>query len=284
MLYYFYLFGRRLVLRTPIEVCYKVAVFLADIYYRFARVDKINLRYNLRIVLPGECEKNIEDHIKNVFRNFAKYLIDFLNFSKVNKEFIAKYVILEGRENLDKTMAHGKGTIFLTAHIGNWELGGAVVATLGYPFYAIALSHKDKRINDFFLEQRAACGEKVIPIGAQLRSCFKVLKNNGTLAVVGDRDFSNHGVPAVFFGKPTILPKGAAVFSLRTLAPIVPTFVIRTKDDKFRMYFLDPIYPKRTDNEELDIKLVMENYIAVMEKFIRQHPDQWYAYRKVWSE
>ena len=284
MLYYFYISARRLVLHVPIEIGYKVAVFLANIYYCFARDDKKNLKDNLEIVLGKIDKKTMEAAIKNVFRNFAKYLVDFFRFSKIDNEFILKHVSIKGKENLDKTVAHGKGTIFLTAHIGNWELGGAVVASLGYPFYAIVLDHQDKRINDFFISQRAVCGANIIGIGSQLRNCFRVLRKNATLAIVGDKDFTNNGIPTVFFGKLAILPKGPAIFSLRTGAPIVPTFVIRTKDDKFVLHFEDPIYPKHTGSEALDVKNVMDSYLRVMERFIYQYPDQWYAFRKVWSE
>ena len=283
MLYRCYLVGRWVVLSLPLKVSYKIAIFAADIYYLFAREDKRCLAENLEIVVGTNNKKLIEKHIKNVFRNFAKYLIDFLRFSVMDEDYIANSVNIIGREHLDNALKKGKGALILTAHIGNWELGGAVVGRLGYPLHAIALEHKDKRINDFFLGQRSVCNMNVIPINARLRSCFKVLLENKFLAIVGDRDFSNTGRYINFFGRKTMLPKGPAVFALKTGAPIIPTSVIRKEDDTFDFTFSEPIEAKPTGDKEKDIENTMKSYIPAMEKFIKAFPDQWYAFRRIWS-
>ena len=282
MLYYCYKFGKWLALTLPIKVGYKFASFAAYVYYLFAKSDKIGMRENLSIVLGTGDQKLINKHIKNVFKNFAKYLIDFFRFSKINKEYIDEFVSFEGKENLDKVLAKGKGGILLSAHLGNWELGGAVVGSAGYSLYAIVLDHKDKRINDLFLNQRSMCGVTVISIGVQLRNCFKILRENNFLAIAGDRDFSNHGTEVDFFRHPTVLPRGPAFFSLRTGAPIVPTFLVRKPDDTFKMYFGEPIEPENTGDSKKDLKNIMKKYIAVIEKHIASYPDQWYAFKKVW--
>jgi len=284
MLYYLYRFGEYLALRLPLETCYKIATTLADIYYSFAASDKKNIAANLEVVLGTKDKKVIEKHTKEIFRNFAKYLADFFRFSYITNDYILNKITLEGKENLDKALAKGKGAILVSAHLGNWELGGAVVGSLGYPIYAIVLDHKDKRVNDFFINQRAMTDVRVIQIGLQLKNCFKVLRKNKLLAIVGDRDFSKYGVKSEFFGKPTLLPKGPAFFSLKTGAPIIPTFVIRTKDDKFRLIFEKPIESVVSGTMEENVKNTIEKYIKVVEKYIRIVPDQWYVFRKVWCQ
>ncbi|MFH1594212.1 MAG: lysophospholipid acyltransferase family protein [Candidatus Omnitrophota bacterium] len=283
MLYHSFMFGRWLALKFPLKTGYKIAMLLADIYYIFARDDRKNLEENLRVVLETDDKKRVKPLIRNVFKNFAKYLVDFLRFSRLNSDYFLANISIEGKENIDKAMAGGKGAILLTAHIGNWELAGAIIARFGYPVYAIALDHADKRLNDFFLEQRMRAGVKIIPIGAHLKSCFRVLKNNGLLGILGDRDFSNHGIKANFFGKETILPKGPAFFSLRTGAPIIPLSVVRVENDAFRVFFHEPLESVNTGDNEDDIKRFIKRYISVIEGYIRSYPDQWYAFRKVWD-
>ena len=283
MLYFFFKAGRYLVLKLPLGTCYKVAIVLADIYRLFARDDRRNLEYNLSIVLKTNDRKLLKTQIKNIFRNFAKYLVDFFRFSKLSRDYILKHITIEGKENLDKMRSGGKGAILLSAHLGNWELGAAFVESLGYPFYAITLDHKDKKVNNFFLEQRATANVKIIPVGAQLKNCFKVLRENSFLAIVGDRDFSNHGVKADFFGRSTILPRGPASFSLKTGAPIVPTFLIRKKDDTFRFIVEEPLISRPTGDKDADIKRTIEEYMSVLERYIQSFPDQWYAFRRMWD-
>lgn len=283
MLYYFYRIGSSLALRAGLKTCYKAAVICADIYCFFAREDKKNLEYNLKIALGTNDRKIIKKHIKNVFRNFAKHLVDFLRLSRLTRDYILSHANIEGKENVDKALGAGKGVVMVTAHHGNWEMGAAMIASLGCPFYAIALDHKDKRINDFFLRQRAFGDVKIIPLGTQIKKCFKVLKKNNLLAIVGDRDFSDTGVKVNFFGHQTILPKGPAIFSLRTGAPIIPTFTIRTKDDNVKLIFEKPLESKNLTNSEADVKNLMREYLSVIERYIRDFPGQWYAFRKVWD-
>jgi len=272
------------VLLLPLKVSYKIAIFFADIYYIFAKEDKKNLKRNLSIVLNTNDKKILKSYIRNIFRNFAKYLVDFFRFSKLSREEIEKNIEIEGKENVDVSLASGKGVILLAAHIGNWELGGAVVASFGYPFYAIALDHKDRRINDFFLKQRRAVGVKVISVGAQLKTCFRALCENSLLGIVGDRIFSNHGIKANFFGRPAMMPRGPAAIALRTGANIVPCFLIRKKDDSFKFIIEKPIINNALDSKKDAIRNTMEKYIPVIERYIKHFPDQWYAFRDVWAQ
>lgn len=283
MLYHSYRLARRLCLKLPLKTCYKIAVISADIYYSFAQDDRKNLEANLRVVLGTDNKKLIKRHIKNIFRNFAKYLVDFFRFAKLGRDYTLSHITVEGKENVDKALAKGKGAIMLGAHIGNWEMGAAAIASLGYPLYAVALAHKDKKINDFFLHQRSVARVKVISVGTQLKKCFRVLKGNNLLAIVGDRDFSGHGIEANFFGRAAPLPRGPAFFSLRTGAPIIPTFLLRTKEDTFRLVFGEPVENKITGDEETDIKNIMQNYLPAIERYVKAFPDQWYAFRKVWT-
>lgn len=283
MLYCLYKVGRAITLRLPIGVCYGLAVLIADVYYLFARQDRKDIEANLEVVL-GPCEKKLlKKHVKAIFRNFAKYLADFFRFSKIDKNYIATHIKIEGKENLERALSAKKGAIALSAHLGNWELGAAIVAKLGHPFYAIVLAHRDRRVNDFFLEQRALSSINVIPVGMQLKKCFRVLKENSVLAIVGDRLFSEHGTCADFFDRPAMLPKGPALFSLRTGAPIVPTFLIRMKDDSFTLIFEKPITGTLTDDKKEDMKNLIEKYASVIAQYVKRFPDQWYAFRRVWD-
>jgi len=284
MLYSLYRVGRYFSVMLPIRACYAVAVFMADIYYLFARRDKIDLEYNLRVVLGNKDKKLIRKHIRGIFRNFAKYLADFFRFAKLDRDYILSHITIEGKENLDKALAKGNGVILVGAHMGNWELGATIIASLGYPLHVIALEHKDSRINDFFIRQRALADVKVIPIGAQLKNCFRILRKNNLLGIVGDRNFSNHGVCMDFFGRKASFPKGAAFFGLKTGAPIVPTLTLRMKDETFKLIFEPPISCDSAETAEAGIATIMRRYIPVIEKYVRAYPDQWYAFRKVWQE
>jgi Kdo2-lipid IVA lauroyltransferase/acyltransferase len=285
MIYYIYMTGFFLAKSLPIDVSYSVAVAIAWVYFIFSKKDKGILRDNLRGALGRDVPiQEIDRNVLLILRNFAKYLVDFFRFPRFSTEYIADNIEVVGRENLDECLSEGKGVISVTLHLGNWELGAALVGGLGYDLCVIALEHSNARINNFFNSQRAINSVKSIPTGANVRSCFKALAKNQMVAIAADKDYTQTGIEVEFFGKKTSLPRGAAVISLRTGAPIVFTVLTREKGDKFKLVFEKPIRCKPTGDSETDIKNLMGEYVKLFEKYILAYPDQWYAFRRIWEQ
>lgn len=281
--YILYRTGQFIALSLPLKIVYKIAVFVSDLHYIFADIDRSAVKENLKAIFPQKSDREIRNIRIRMFRNFAKYLADFFRFSKLDKEYIKNNIHIENSHYVDEALAKGKGVIILSAHIGNWELGGVIAALSGYPLWTVALPHKDKRVNNFFNFQRESKGMKVIPLGKAVRQCLNVLKENKVLALAGDRDFTEKGVVLEFFGKPTFLPEGPAAFSLKTGAAIVPGFMLRNKDDTFTLKFERPLEfaPQHNNNDLTELIL---RYKTIIEDYIREYPDQWYMFRKFWRE
>lgn len=284
-MYYLYFAGFYMARALPLRVCYALAEVFARIYWAVAREDRQSIRENMKVMFGDTLtEKEIDGHVYGLFRNFAKYLVDFFKFPKFTRDEVYRTVEVVGTENIDKCLAAGKGAILLSMHLGNWEMGGQVIGALGYPLHAIALEHGDKRINDLFLRQRGMNDMKVIPLGIQVKQCFNVLKRNELLAIVGDKDYTSNGEYIEFFGKKALIPKGPAFFSLKTGAPILITVVVRKSDDTFRLSIEKPISFEPTGDRDKDITAMMREYLKVMESYIRETPEQWYAFRRVWDQ
>jgi len=283
--YILYRIGHFLSLNLPLKFSYAAALFFADIHYILGFKERSSVLENLKTILMSSSQNGeLRAIARDVFRNFAKYLVDFFRFSRMDLEYVNKFVKLEGLSNIDEALESGKGVIMLSAHIGNWELGGFVLGTLGYPINAVVLTHRNEKVNDFFKNQRAAGKMKSIEFGASLRSCYKALKNNELLALLGDRDFSNNGISMEFCGKPVVMPKGPAVLSYRTGALIVPCFITRNSDDTFTIVFEKPIRPEASDYEDSAVKSIMRRYLPLIESYVKRYPGQWYVFRDFWNQ
>lgn len=282
--YILYRVGQFIALHIPLRAGYKLAIFCSDLHYIFADKDRRAVTGNLKAIFPEKSEKEISKIRIWMFRNFAKYLVDFFRFEKLDKDYISKNIRIENIDNFDKALSKGKGVIVLSAHIGNWELGAVVVALLGYPLWAVVLTHKDKRVNNFFNFQRQSKGVGIIQLGKAVRQSLKILKENKVLALVGDRDFTETGIFMDFFGKPTFFPKGAAAFSLKTGATIVPGFMVRNSDDSFTLSIEKPLEFIPSKDKEKDIKEIISRYKIIFEDYIRRYPDQWYMFRTFWIQ
>lgn len=282
--YILYRIGQFIALTLPLKLAYNFAIFVSDMRYLFAFRDRREVTGNLKTIFPEKTDKEIAGIRIAMFRNFAKYLVDFFRFTKIDRQYIKKNIRIENIHYIDEVLSGKKGAVILTAHIGNWELGGVVISLLGYPFSAVALAHKDKRINDFFNFQRESKGIKVVPLEKAVKTSLSVLKQNELIALAGDRNFSERGLVVDFFGKPAFLPVGPALLSLKTGAPIVPGFMVRNKDDSFSLKLEKPLEFKPSGNKEKDLEELMLQYMNIFEGYIRNYPDQWYMFRKFWVE
>jgi len=285
-----YRIGTFIALHLPLKAAYALAVFISDLHYLVAAVDRRTVGTNLKAIFPDKPQEELNDIRRRMSRNFAKYLIDFFRFSKLDKEYIRRNIKVENLHYFDEALKSGKGVIVLTAHLGNWELGGVVIALSGYPLWVVALPHKNKKVDKFFNGQRESKGIHVIPFGKAARQCFNRLKENKMVALVGDRDFSEKGIVVDFFGKKSYFPLGPAAFSMKTGSVIVPGFMLRNADDSFTLRIEKPIEFKEQQQaraqEEKDARLleIVNSYKSLFEGYISRYPDQWYMFRRFWIE
>lgn len=284
--YCLYRFGLFLLKRLPFRVSYRLAALLSDAQYALSFRDRNAVKNNLKKILPAG--QNVSVVARKVFRNFGRYLIEFFQMKEmVDERFITDKVRVQGINFLDDVLAKGKGGIVITAHIGNWELGAVVINALGYPLMAVALPHKERPVNDLFNHQREAKGIVVVPTNMALRRCMEQLKDNKLVALVADRDFSSHGIVMDFLGHKALIPKGAAVLSWKTGAPIVPTFLIRNRDGTFTLSCHEPLDPPAEDSSlgrDEVILGIMRRYMSVIEEKIRAYPSQWLLFREFCAE
>ncbi|MCM8791769.1 MAG: lysophospholipid acyltransferase family protein [Candidatus Omnitrophica bacterium] len=280
----FYRIGRFLAEHLPVSISYFIAVIISDVHYFFAHQDRKEVFDNLKVIFPYKSKKEIATIRRKLFRNFAKYLVDFFRFSKLDREYIRKKIQVENIEYLKEALSYQKGIVALTAHFGNWELGGILMAIMGFPIWAVALPHRDRRVDEFFNFQREKKGLKVIPLEEATKRALELLRQNKLVAILGDRDFTSTGIILDFFQKPTLFPLGPAIFSLRTGAPIVSGFIIRKYKDYFILRFEKPIYPPQNGNLKENIRILISQYKNIFERYIRRYPDQWYMFRKFWFE
>ncbi|MDD4979926.1 MAG: lysophospholipid acyltransferase family protein [Candidatus Omnitrophica bacterium] len=282
--YILYRIGQFISLSLPLKAAYRIAVFFSDLHYVFVYRDRGITAKNLKAIFPQKSNREIRGIRIRMFRNFAKYLVDFFRFSKLDIDYVRKNVKVENIHYIDEVLSKGKGAIVVTAHLGNWELGGVVIALLGYPFWVVALPHKYKKVDDFFNSQRGSKGVKVIPLGKAVRQSLDILKENKVLALVGDRDFSEKGITVDFFGRPAIFPQGPAALSIKTGAGILLGFMLRNADDSFTLKFEKPLNFVPTGNKDKDLVDLTGQYRNIFQDYIRAYPDQWYVFRKFWRD
>jgi lauroyl/myristoyl acyltransferase len=280
--YFLYRFAQFLVVHLPQRAAYGLAVFVSDLHCWLSPRERRWVANNLRIILNSD--QDLPSHTREIFRNFSKYLVDFLRMGKINKGNLEDFITVENLHYIDAELKKGRGAIIVSAHMGNWELGGVAMSLLGYPVLVVALEHHSRVVTKFFNNQRNMQGVEVPSFKNAGKRCLEALKDNKVVALVSDRDFSKTGIVAKFFGKDTLFPKGPAVFCRRLNTAIVPGFVVRQDDGRFKLIFNPPIEPIITENEERDHQEITQKCARAIEDYVRRYPDQWSVFREFWIQ
>ncbi|MDP8265540.1 MAG: lysophospholipid acyltransferase family protein [Candidatus Aceula meridiana] len=279
--YYLYKIGQFWVRRLPIKLAYRIAGCISVFKYYLSAKDRRAVKNNLEVIFPGR--KDVSHIARDVFRNFGKYLVDFFRMpGLVDEDYISKNIKVDNLEYLKNALKRNKGVVLLTAHLGNWELGGFVLSKLGYSMIAVALPHKERTVNDLFNAQRETEGMIVVPNNVGIRECIKGLNENKLVALLGDRDFNANGEVLDFFKKQTVIPRGPAAFAVKTGAAIIPGFLVRLEDDTFHLKLEEPIIPSSEGDKDKEIRRLMRKGISIIEENIRAYPSQWFMFQRFW--
>jgi KDO2-lipid IV(A) lauroyltransferase len=258
---------------------------MSDLFYLRNRAGRDAIISNLKHIYAARgvilAEAALTGLPRKTFQYFGKYLIDFFRYARLTREEVRQRVSLQHVDYLEQCMALKRGVLVLTAHFGNWELGGAAVAALGYKVNALALPARLEKLNEMFQKLREQRGMKVIPINrSAVLSMLRCLKNGEIVAVLGDRDFTGKDDRIEFFGEPACIPRGPAWLSVKSGAPVVPAFLLRQVDDTFLLRFHPPIFPEQEGSEDA----VRAKICRALEREIGEQPYQWFIFDDFWAQ
>ncbi len=260
--------------RLPSQAAYACAELLADFKWRLAGRDRAAVRSNLSLAL-GAALPAESPLMRQVFRNFGRYLVEFFTIHRRQEPVLA----VEGGAHLAEAHRSGRGALLLSAHLGNWELGAIVTRRMGFPVAVVALPHPDPGADRVFNFQRERCGVSVIPLGLRAAGrSLEWLRAGGLLGVLGDFDFVQEGQETLFCGRRVALPRGPAVLSLRSQAPVVPVYLVREGTWSFRLCVEPPIWPPKSADGSATAHLTRA-YAGVLERYVRRFPDQWLLFQ-----
>ena len=190
---------------------------------------------------------------------------------------------VEGLSNLFEAYDRGCGVIAYSAHLGNPEYVVRAAARVGLNPLVLTEELSPPKVNALVHEARSTPGTRFLPVGlSAVREAIAQLRGGGVLAILGDRDILANGHPTAFFGERASLPTGAVDLALRTGAPILPMFVVRTRSG-FAVYMEPAFTLVRSEDRAADLDAGMRRVAAALEAGIRRAPDQWFPLQPIWS-
>lgn len=283
-------YGLRVVVFIVYPIPLNIAVWVGGalgkaVYYILHKERQKTLR-NLQIAFPDKDEDEIRRIACACFSNLGKGLVELINLPKFNKENLNRIVKIEGEKYINHVLKMGKGYIFVTGHVGNWELMGAAFGMKGYKVNVIAAPLYDSRINELLIKQRFLHNVRVIQRGAEdvKREIIKALRNNESLTMLIDQDTKVPGVFVDFFGRKAYTPSGAASIAMRTGAPVLMGFIKRLPDNTHIIQIKEPLKLISSGNKDADIEANTALFTKMIESEIRKNPDQWVWMHNRWKK
>jgi KDO2-lipid IV(A) lauroyltransferase len=276
--------GARLARVFPRWFCYAVAVKVSHLCLYLYSGKRKALEANLSRVRRQQEHQERSRLVRRVFENYAKYLVDFVLLRDERASDLVRSVSFDGLDEFEAAVREGKGVIFVTAHVGNWDVGAGALAALGYRVHVVADEFPDARMGRFVESTRAGLGVSTATTGKAGSRVLRALRRGEILAIALDRPDPKKGVWANFFGETVRVPAGPARLALRSGARIMPGVVVRRRGSHcgFEAHVEVGFAFEPSGNEEQDVQTLTQQILDRLEVYISRYPEQWYMFRPMW--
>ncbi len=269
---------------APPGVGYWLCDRVGDILFSLLPNRRATVLRNLSFVI-GHHPADAAKLARATFREGVRYYYDTFRAPGLSGDDIESLIHFEGLEHLDEALARGQGGIIVTAHFGSPALVVQLVALRGYKITTVVEPVKPQKLFDLINGVRGCRGIRLLPLApSNFRDLTAALRRNEVVGILADRDLQGTGSEVLMFGGATRLPAGPAMLSLRTGAPMLPTFGVRGEDNRFHGTMERPIETVRTGDLKEDIRLNTQRVAEVLEKAISKRPEQWIVFEPIWPE
>ena len=247
---------------------------------RSPELEKIT-RENLAVA-TGLADEKLGALVRENTRCFARMLADYFLCAGHRADRANDLLdSTDGWEHLATAQADGRGVILVTGHLGHWELGGLLLALRGLRMSVVTLPEPSDELTRWRSACRQSLGIGTIAVGPGHDFAFvemlRTLRGNGCLAMLVDRPYHGTGIAVRQFGRTTEYSTAAAMLAHHTGAAVIPAFVLRLPNHRYRAVTCPPV-PMRTGPLR---EVLQENTQRIADVFavrIRAHPEQWFNY------
>src|SRR5947208_16036544 len=253
------------------------------IYLLHHRLRSVGIR-NLALAYPEKSRRERARILRGVFTSLGRQLAEVCLFPKHTRENIAEVVVYEGFENFERAVARGKGVLFLTGHLGAWELSAFAHSLYGHPLSIVMRPLDNPYLDRLTRRYRTMHGNKAVDKDFA-RGLIAAMRKGETVGVLMDTNMiASQGVFVEFFGIQACTASGVARVALKTDAAVVPGFTIWDPAlNKYRLRFDPAVELIRTTDRESDVIANTQLFTKVIEDYVRRYPDQWLWVHRRWK-
>jgi len=237
------------------------------------------VRATLARIVNGATPAELDVLVAEVFHNFAVCFTDLITTNRADRteKLLAS---TEGMEHLATAERLGRGLVVVTAHLGNWELGGRLLAgTVTRPTHVVVAPEQDPGVERFLRADGGPVRFLTRTSPLDVLPLVSALRRNEVVALQGDRALGGRGDRRqMFFGVPAPFPLGPFILARAARAPVLPAFCLLRPDRRYTIAIGEPWTVAAGGEVQALVR-----WVSVLERMIRQHPTQWFNFYDVWT-
>jgi KDO2-lipid IV(A) lauroyltransferase len=234
---------------------------------------------NLKIAFPHATPEEQDRIVDGVFASIGRLLLAIARFPSLDSVNVHSLIRYEGLENYQQAKAEGKGVLVATGHLGNWELSAYAHALMTEPMNVLVRPLDNPLIDELLESRRAGSGNRLITKKEAARRVLRALSANEAVGILMDQNTSGpEGVFIRFFGRAVSANSAFVKLAHHSGAAVVPGFALW--EPGTRQYVLR-FYPKIPMSG--DVVEDTQRIHDVLERIIREHPDQWMWIHRRWK-
>lgn len=253
---------------------------LAERSYRRNERRRRIVEQNLAAVVPPD---ELAETVRAAFRWYGRYWAETFRMHDISEPEFARRFSIEGDEHIERAVAAGRGAVFATLHQGNWDAGGRWAARR-WGLTVVVEVLRPRSLFERFVAHRRELGMRIIPLergGDATARCIDELRQGRLVALVADRDLTGRGVEVEMFGRRTRLPRGPALLSIRTGAPLIPATILQRDDGSWHAHVMPPL---DSSGGEDAVPAITQRLARAYEDLIARAPAQWHMFSSYWLD
>ncbi|MCX2560361.1 lauroyl acyltransferase [Acetobacter farinalis] len=244
---------------------------------------------NLRLAMPDLKAAERARIIRGVWENLGRTVGELPHLSSLQENTpTGPGFEVQGAEYLEEQARRGGPVLFVSGHIGNWEMLPPGVARHGTPFASFYRAAGNPLIDGMIRALRdTAMAPTPMPLFAKgargAREALAYVSKGGRLGMLVDQKM-NDGVEATFFGLPAMTAPALAAMALRYRCPVIPGYVERLGPARFRIVVEPPMELPDTGDKKQDLHIMVQRVNDRLESWIRRKPESWLWLHRRWPK
>ncbi len=264
----------------PTAAC--IGAFLGRLGYRPLGIRRHVAEKHLLLAFPDRDADWVRRTAAATYAHFGREAIALLRMTRVTRAQIVERTGIDGFEAFTHAVHAGNGVVIVAGHLGNWEIGAAMLAARGIPMDVVVQRQANPLFDRAIVRARERLGLGVIERRRAPKLALRSLRAGRVVAFVSDQNAGKDGVFVPFFGRPASTHRGAALMAVRTGAPLFLALPLRTAGERYHMSMLE-IRTDRSSDPEQAVHDLTAAFTAGLEKAVRSAPDQYLWLHRRWK-